>query len=167
MVFFCVISDYSSQCCLNCTVAPKDTVCRPAVSECDTQEVCTGETSQCPPDVFDDDGTSCANGTMQCASGVCTSRDEQCTARGLRLNINKQCPFQEDSCSISCADPTDSQNCLVLSGMFLDGTECGLAGFCRAGKCEGSGLGKHLPLPHVPQLTSILFCFQQIRCVRG
>ncbi|CAO3589537.1 unnamed protein product [Absidia cylindrospora] len=131
--------DYSSQCCLNCNTAPKDTVCRPAVSECDTEEVCTGLTSQCPPDIYDPDGTSCANGTMQCASGVCTSRDEQCTARGLRLNISKQCPFQEDSCNISCADPSDTQNCLVLSGMFLDGTECGLAGFCRSGKCVGSG----------------------------
>ncbi|KAI8086601.1 Metallo-peptidase family M12-domain-containing protein, partial [Halteromyces radiatus] len=127
------------QCCLNCAIAPKDTVCRPAASECDTEEVCTGLTSQCPPDVYDADGTSCSNGTMQCASGVCTSRDEQCTARGLRLNITQQCPFQEDSCSISCADPLDSQNCLVLSGMFLDGTECGLAGFCRSGKCVGSG----------------------------
>lgn len=141
-IYICFNSDYSSQCCLNCAIAPKDTVCRPAVSECDTEEVCTGLTSQCPPDVYDDDGTPCANGTMSCASGVCTSRDEQCTARGLRLNISKQCSFQEDSCQISCADPSDPNNCLVLSGMFLDGTECGLAGFCRGGKCVGTGLCK-------------------------
>ncbi|CAO3618910.1 unnamed protein product [Cunninghamella echinulata] len=152
-----VCDDYSSQCCLNCGIAPKDTICRPAVSECDTEEVCTGLTSQCPPDVYDGDGTPCANGTMSCASGVCTSRDEQCTARGLRLNISKQCSFQEDSCQISCADPSDPNNCLVLSGMFLDGTECGLAGFCRNGKCVGTGISntikkwveknKHIAIP--------------------
>ncbi|KAI8064518.1 Metallo-peptidase family M12-domain-containing protein [Gongronella butleri] len=132
--------DYSSLCCINCGVAPQGTVCRPAASECDSDEVCSGTSTQCPADEYDPDGTPCANNTMQCASGICTSRDEQCVARGLRLNITHQCPFQEDSCQITCADPSDSQNCLVLSGIFLDGTECGLAGFCRGGSCVSSGL---------------------------
>ncbi|ORX48505.1 hypothetical protein DM01DRAFT_1309533 [Hesseltinella vesiculosa] len=135
-----VCDDYSSLCCVNCGIAAQGTVCRPAASECDTDEVCNGMSSQCPSDVYDPDGTPCSNGTMQCASGICTSRDDQCIARGMRLNITHQCPFQEDSCQITCADPSDSQNCLVLSGIFLDGTECGLAGFCRGGSCVSSGL---------------------------
>lgn len=137
-------SDYSNQCCLNCTIAPKETICRPAVSECDTTEYCTGESSQCPVDLFDADGSDCANGTMKCASGICTSRDQQCMARGLRQNISEQCSFQKDSCLISCTDPKDSRNCLMLSGMFLDGTECGLAGFCQKGTCVGTGACKSL-----------------------
>ncbi|KAI8636685.1 Metallo-peptidase family M12-domain-containing protein [Parasitella parasitica] len=134
-----ICDDYSNQCCLNCTIAPKDTICRPAVSECDTTEYCTGESSQCPADFFDADGLDCANGTMKCASGICTSRDQQCMSRGLRQNISEQCSFQKDSCLISCTDPKDSRNCLMLSGMFLDGTECGLAGFCQKGTCVGTG----------------------------
>lgn len=134
-----VCDDYSNQCCLNCAIAPKDTVCRPAVSECDSTEYCTGESSSCPPDLYDENGSSCANGTMKCASGVCTSRDQQCMARGLRQNISQQCSFQQDSCLISCTDPKDPRNCLVLSGMFLDGTECGLAGYCEKGSCISTG----------------------------
>ncbi|KAI8330144.1 Metallo-peptidase family M12-domain-containing protein [Choanephora cucurbitarum] len=131
--------DYSNQCCLNCKIAPKSTVCRPAVSECDSTEYCTGESSQCPADQFSPDGSSCANDTMKCASGVCTSRDQQCMSRGLRQNISTQCSFQKDSCLISCTDPKDTENCLVLSGMFLDGTECGLAGYCQKGTCISTG----------------------------
>lgn len=77
---------------------------------------------------------------MKCASGICTSRDQQCMARGLRQNISEQCSFQQDSCLISCTDPKDSRNCLMLSGMFLDGTECGLAGFCEKGNCISTGV---------------------------
>ncbi|KAI7887863.1 Metallo-peptidase family M12-domain-containing protein, partial [Mucor mucedo] len=128
-----------NQCCLNCAIAPPDTICRPAVSECDSAEFCTGSNSSCPIDIHDKDGASCANGTMKCASGICTSRDQQCMARGLRQNISEQCSFQQDSCLISCTDPKDARNCLMLSGMFLDGTECGLAGFCEKGSCKGTG----------------------------
>jgi hypothetical protein len=135
-------SDYSNQCCLNCAIAAENTVCRPAVSECDMTEYCTGQSSSCPADLYDKDGSSCANGTMKCASGICTSRDQQCMARGLRQNISQQCSFQQDSCLISCTDPKDSRNCLMLSGMFLDGTECGLAGFCEKGTCVGTGACK-------------------------
>ncbi|KAI8977943.1 Metallo-peptidase family M12-domain-containing protein [Pilobolus umbonatus] len=131
--------DYSHQCCLNCDIAPADTICRPAVSECDINEYCTGESNQCPPDIYDKDGTSCMNGTMKCASGICTSRDQQCMTRGLRQNIVEECSFQKDSCLISCTDPDETRNCLMLSGMFLDGTECGLAGFCEKGVCVGTG----------------------------
>lgn len=119
-------------------------MCRPAVSECDSAEYCTGKSSQCPADLYDSDGSDCANGTMKCASGICTSRDQQCMARGLRQNISEQCSFQKDSCLISCTDPKDPRNCLMLSGMFLDGTECGLAGYCEKGSCISTGACKSM-----------------------
>ncbi|KAI9246490.1 Metallo-peptidase family M12-domain-containing protein [Phascolomyces articulosus] len=134
-----VCDDYSQQCCLNCTVAPSTAMCRPAVSECDIPEYCTGESLSCPKDEYQENGSLCANGTMKCASGVCTSRDEQCIARGMRLGVTEECSFQKDSCQISCADPMDPGNCLVLSGVFLDGTECGLASLCEKGSCVSTG----------------------------
>ncbi|KAI7858760.1 Metallo-peptidase family M12-domain-containing protein, partial [Circinella umbellata] len=127
------------QCCLNCTVAPSTAMCRPAVSECDIPEYCTGESLSCPTDEYQENGSLCANNTMKCASGVCTSRDEQCIARGMRLGVTEECSFQKDSCQISCADPMDPGNCLVLSGVFLDGTECGLASLCEKGSCVSTG----------------------------
>ena len=137
-----MFSDYSQQCCLNCTVAPSTTMCRPAISECDNPEYCTGESTSCPADEYQENGSLCANNTMKCASGVCTSRDEQCIARGLRLGVTEECSFQKDSCQISCADPMDPGNCLVLSGVFLDGTECGLASLCEKGVCVSTGACK-------------------------
>ncbi|KAI9488177.1 Metallo-peptidase family M12-domain-containing protein [Zychaea mexicana] len=134
-----VCDDYSQQCCLNCTVAPSTAMCRPAVSECDIPEYCTGESTSCPADVYQENRSACANNTMNCASGVCTSRDEQCIARGMRLGVTEECSFQKDSCLISCADPLDPGNCLVLSGVFLDGTGCGLASICEKGACVSTG----------------------------
>ena len=123
-------------------MATAETVCRPAVSECDIAEYCTGESFSCPADQVEENGSLCGNNTMQCASGVCTSRDEQCIARGMRLGVTEDCSFQHDSCQISCADPSDPGNCLVLSGVFLDGTECGLASFCKKGQCVSTGACK-------------------------
>ena len=38
----------------------------------------------CPEDTFKPDGLICGNstGTLKCASGLCTNRDEQCKAYG-------------------------------------------------------------------------------------
>lgn len=144
-------SDYNESCCHNCSLAPSGTLCRAPISGCDIPEYCNGTSTACPTDIHLDDGTSCANGTMKCASGLCTSRSAQCALRGARLNITEECSFQQDSCQISCADPTDPHNCLALSGMFLDGTDCGLAGRCQKGQCVSTGACKNQPntLRHV------------------
>ncbi|GAB5593873.1 hypothetical protein Unana1_08773 [Umbelopsis nana] len=134
-----VCDDYNESCCHNCSVAASGTLCRAPISTCDIPEYCNGTSTACPPDIHLADGTSCANGTMKCASGLCTSRSAQCALRGARLNITTECSFQQDSCQISCADPTNPNNCLALSGMFLDGTDCGLAGRCQKGQCISTG----------------------------
>jgi len=43
--------DGGSCCTSQCTFSPSTTVCRPAVSQCDIPEMCTGSSSTCPPDV--------------------------------------------------------------------------------------------------------------------
>jgi hypothetical protein len=136
------ISDYNQACCRNCSIAVSGYTCRPAISTCDITEYCNGTSANCPPDVHVSDGNSCGNGTMYCASGLCTSRSAQCAQRGARLNITTECSFQQDSCQISCEDPSDPNNCLALSGMFLDGTNCGLAGRCQKGQCVSTGACK-------------------------
>ncbi|WAS96638.1 SBBP repeat-containing protein [Nannocystis punicea] len=48
--------------------------CRPAASECDVEEACDGVGLVCPADLFQDDGTACADGL--CSRGACIPSGE-------------------------------------------------------------------------------------------
>lgn len=65
----------TSTCCTDsCQYAPRGMVCRPARDEkCDSAEVCTGESSECPEDVVIENGKSCGVDGLACANGICTS----------------------------------------------------------------------------------------------
>ena len=52
-----------------CGPAASFTLCRPAMSSCDKEEVCAGSSTVCPADKFQPDGTLCAGG--QCKAGMC------------------------------------------------------------------------------------------------
>ena len=129
----------SSVCCTDsCQFAPTTTVCRPAVDErCDTAETCSGSSDVCPTDVRKDDGSSCASG-LTCASGHCTSRDLQCQQQSqANMDFTTACPVSADnSCSVSCENPSSSSSCLILQQNFIDGTECGYGGTCEGGACQ-------------------------------
>jgi hypothetical protein len=90
-----VCDPQSSPCCTNqCSFAPATQVCRPSRDgNCDTAEMCTGNSSSCPADVtapngilrsqFDCSnilslipaylGQGCGANDLRCASGQCTS----------------------------------------------------------------------------------------------
>lgn len=94
-------------CCTDqCQVASQGTVCRAARdATCDYQEVCDGTSDSCPEDRTADDGTACGN-DLQCASGVCTSLDQQCRQSGNSMNLTTACGQKNDkSCVVSCRDP--------------------------------------------------------------
>ncbi|KAI9594865.1 Metallo-peptidase family M12B Reprolysin-like-domain-containing protein [Syncephalis fuscata] len=138
-------SDRNDDCCVNCQIKAAETICRPAISECDIKEVCDGTSPTCPTDRHIDDGTACGNSSssLTCASGVCTSRDEQCRQRSMPTQpLSHYCPDSSgvDACAIVCQDPTQSNRCLILSGQLLDGSECGMGGRCEAGVCQGSSV---------------------------
>ena len=42
------------------------TVCRQSSGECDLEEYCTGESGECPEDLFFKNGISCKNGAGYC-----------------------------------------------------------------------------------------------------
>src|SRR5688572_9158495 len=105
-------------CCRNCQYKPANETCRPSSSECDIPEVCSGTSGVCPPDKHIEDGTSCKPG-LACAGGQCTSRDNQCLLRGGSMGITKACPQLTNSCTISCANPNDTNSCLDMSGTFV------------------------------------------------
>lgn len=134
----------SSVCCEDtCQFASSSTVCRPSKdsSDCDTVEYCSGTSDQCPTDTFRDNGDSCGNG-LSCANGRCTSRDLQCQQQtGGAVSYTRSCDAGGDnSCSLSCQDPSSSLVCTIFQTNFVDGTKCGSGGFCEAGTCQyGSG----------------------------
>ncbi|KTW32439.1 uncharacterized protein T551_00529 [Pneumocystis jirovecii RU7] len=132
-----VCDDSSEACCKNCQFAPENTICRPSHDECDIVEVCSGNSSTCPSDLFKKDGTSCGNG-FKCASGICTSRNMQCISQ---FNNSK------GACHSSCIFFCEIGGACVYSGLqnyFIDGTPCGFYGFCYKGNCIERTLGNQL-----------------------
>ncbi|XP_028931798.1 disintegrin and metalloproteinase domain-containing protein 11 isoform X1 [Ornithorhynchus anatinus] len=67
-------------CCRGCRYEPRGVSCREAVNECDVPETCTGDSSQCPPNLHKLDGYYCENDQGRCYGGRCKTRDRQCRA---------------------------------------------------------------------------------------
>jgi len=136
-----VCDPQSSPCCTSqCNFAPSTQICHPSTDAiCDKAVFCTGNSSSCPADVTAKNGQSCGNG-LACASGQCTSVALQCQTVGASLGLKAACPNQNDqTCQIMCQDPTDSQQCIQLTSLLIDGSPCGFGGTCLSGKCQAAG----------------------------
>jgi hypothetical protein len=74
---------------------------------------------------------------LRCASGQCTSRDQQCkTLMGSYTQNNDTRSCDSFSCSLSCASPEFGRGvCYGLQQNFLDGTPCGGGGRCSNVSC--------------------------------
>lgn len=141
------VCDSSNEDCCNssCQFASNGTVCRASTGVCDPQETCTGTSSICPVDLSTSDGTSCGSG-LQCASGQCTSRDQQCQSlMGSLTTDNDTESCSSSGCQISCQSPSFGDNvCYRLNQNFLDGTPCQGGGKCNNGNCVGSNAGDEI-----------------------
>lgn len=142
-----VCDDANEDCCSNCQFSTKGTVCRASTGQCDPEEVCPGNNGNCPRDKTAPDGQSCGgNGDgLECASGQCTSRDQQCkTVMGSYTKGNDTHACNSQGCTISCASPEFGYGvCYGLQQYFLDGTPCGGGGHC-------SNVSVLLPLLQTP-----------------
>ncbi|TDL28979.1 hypothetical protein BD410DRAFT_781544 [Rickenella mellea] len=128
----------SSPCCTaGCAFAPTTQICRPSMdSKCDTAEMCTGNSSSCPADVFAPNGQSCGDNGLACANGHCTSESQQCQIVGASMSLTTACPRKSDStCQVSCQDPTNPNQCVLLQSQLIDGSPCGFGGTCSGGNC--------------------------------
>ncbi|KAJ4335244.1 hypothetical protein N0V87_006285 [Didymella glomerata] len=133
-----VCDDSNEDCCKDCQFASSSTVCRASVGPCDPQETCNGTSPYCPEDKWEEAGKSCGNG-LQCASGQCTSRDQQCkTLMGSYTQGNETYACDTRSCTLSCGSPEFGRGvCYGLQQNFLDGTVCA-GGHCTNGRCDGN-----------------------------
>ncbi|KAF2865316.1 Metallo-peptidase family M12-domain-containing protein [Massariosphaeria phaeospora] len=139
-----VCDDSNEDCCNNCQFASASIVCRPG-SQCDPEERCTGTTPYCPDDKTEPDGSDCGNG-LKCASGQCTSRDQQCkTVMGTYTQGNDTFACDNRNCMLSCASPEFGRDvCYGLQQNFLDGTSCAGGGTCQNGQCAGASVGNEV-----------------------
>jgi hypothetical protein len=140
-----VCDDSNEDCCKNCQLAPANTVCRPSTGVCDPQETCSGSNPLCPADTNAPDGQSCGGG-LQCATGHCTSRDQQCkTLMGSYTSGNDTYACDHQSCTLSCASPEFGPGvCYGLQQNFLDGTPCGGGGHCSNVSLDTNSDEKHI-----------------------
>ncbi|KAI7862691.1 Metallo-peptidase family M12-domain-containing protein [Spinellus fusiger] len=134
-----ICEDSNDGCCSNCQLRASSYVCRPSSGPCDIQESCSGSSATCPDDKFLNDGTQCGNG-LACASGQCTSRDDQCKARGTVMNVTRSCSSDSGGCQLICSNP-QGLGCILFNGQFVDGTPCGIGGACKNGSCDLSNFG--------------------------
>jgi hypothetical protein len=129
-----VCDDSNDECCKSCQFASSGTVCRPSTGVCDPEETCPGNTATCPADKTAPDGQACGtNSNTQCASGQCTSRDQQCkTLMGSFTANNDTYACNSQDCTLSCASPEFGTGvCYSMQQNFLDGTVCGGGGKCN------------------------------------
>ncbi|KAI9365486.1 hypothetical protein DFJ73DRAFT_637880, partial [Zopfochytrium polystomum] len=140
-----VCDDNNDDCCSSCQLKNQGVICRQSLGSCDYAETCTGKNATCPDDVHHPDGEACGAAGMglTCASGMCTSRTQQCTGTSSGYNTTGVCAGRDADCQLLCSDTRG--NCLQLAGNFIDGTSCGYAGQCRGGSCvEGSWIGSFI-----------------------
>ncbi|CAK8682793.1 unnamed protein product [Clavelina lepadiformis] len=66
-------------CCDNCQYTRAGTECRSiSGNTCELPEYCTGNSPNCPGNMYAEDGTPCLGGTAACYEGVCLTHDMQC-----------------------------------------------------------------------------------------
>ena len=128
----------NGDCCSStCQFEPSTTVCRPAASECDVAESCTGTTGTCPADGFKSSGTPCTDDGNLCNADVCngsgtcthpalpdTDGDGICDAQDPCINIAGAHDFLDAPrpklvVSKIGSDTTPGNDKLTLSGQFL------------------------------------------------
>ncbi|XP_055712336.1 disintegrin and metalloproteinase domain-containing protein unc-71 isoform X4 [Phlebotomus papatasi] len=75
----------SGPCCENCQLRKQGQICRDSTNECDLPEFCTGDSGQCPQDVFIKNGNPCGSSTHPvsgptgyCFNGQCPTMAFQC-----------------------------------------------------------------------------------------
>ncbi|KAI5295565.1 hypothetical protein KEM52_000977 [Ascosphaera acerosa] len=149
-----VCDDSNEECCKDCQFASASTVCRPSTGPCDPEEKCTGDSPVCPKDEHSPDGEKCSGngtitegsgfvGTLRCASGQCTSRDQQCRlVMGSMLDGDQTTACDTSTCRITCTGPSQpSMFCAAVMQNYLDGTPCRGSGHCKNGRCQGATFG--------------------------
>ncbi|KAM3830887.1 zinc metalloproteinase-disintegrin-like VLAIP-B isoform 4-T4 [Vipera latastei] len=84
-------------CCYQCRFVTAGTVCRPARSECDIPEYCSGQSVECPMDHIQKNGKPCLMNHGYCYNGSCPIMIQQCIALwGPGTTVSSDVCFQQN-----------------------------------------------------------------------
>ncbi|TIA69322.1 hypothetical protein E3P91_03659 [Wallemia ichthyophaga] len=132
------VCDFSTDGCCNdnCQFASSSQVCRPSIDDkCDIEEKCTGDSGKCPDDEYKENGKDCGDG-KHCATGLCTSEDDQCKSAGSSMGLTSSCDMGGDTtCLVTCENPSGG-GCVRIQTPLRDGSQCGYGGTCEKGDCK-------------------------------
>eukprot|EP01083_Nonionella_stella_P019496 54151_1 len=142
-------------CCSECSIVSGQEVCRVLNEDnpCDIEEeLCDGDSPECPPDTFYVEGTTCgADSDGYCYQGTCRTMSDQCVLSGYTLADLDRCGYSPnwqvhgDECSDSLKcwgqiRKKGSKDQCEEIGFPVDGTPCnkgnGAAAQCKDGSCE-------------------------------
>ncbi|XP_048801292.1 disintegrin and metalloproteinase domain-containing protein 8 isoform X6 [Lagopus muta] len=98
-------------CCQDCKVKAAGVLCRASKNDCDLPEHCTGLSSECPEDVFQENGIPCQGGRGYCYNGACPSHAEQC-----RLLWGAAAQVAPDECFKHNSRQDRNLHCMTESG---------------------------------------------------
>ncbi|XP_021237519.1 disintegrin and metalloproteinase domain-containing protein 8 isoform X2 [Numida meleagris] len=98
-------------CCQDCKVKAAGVLCRASKNDCDLPEHCTGLSSECPEDVFQENGIPCQGGHGYCYNGACPSHAEQC-----RLLWGAAAQVAPDECFKHNSRQDRNLHCMTESG---------------------------------------------------
>jgi hypothetical protein len=133
--------DGGACCAADCTFVASGLLCRESQGGCDVAESCTGDSSDCPPDEFEDSTTVCNPGTAPCELDIyCDGLGPLCPSlAGHICDDDNACTVdvctESEECTHTDIDglPCDSdEDC---DGPFIGPANCE-AGFCA---CPGTG----------------------------
>jgi probable HAF family extracellular repeat protein/cysteine-rich repeat protein len=128
----------------SCVHAPgaAGTTCRAAAGECDLAETCSGESTECPPDLRVASGTACAPDAELCTADVCDGTNAACTHPAGNTGVTCRAAAPGAVCDVAEACDGVTPGC-PPDGFAGSEVECrGAAGECDvAERCDGSGPG--------------------------
>lgn len=148
----------SGPCCEEGFFLPAGEVCRPVAGACDVEEVCSGNSAECPDDEFISEGTECRSEAGVCdLVEYCTGTSAECPADELKPTTEECrpsadiCDVAENCTGVSADCPTDGFEsstticresegiCDVAEMCTGNSAACPANGFAQAGtECRAS-----------------------------
>ncbi|KAJ7424847.1 disintegrin and metalloproteinase domain-containing protein 11 [Pitangus sulphuratus] len=127
-------------CCKGCKYEPRGVSCREAVNECDIPESCTGDSSQCPPNLHKLDGYFCDNEQLVDGSDLSYVEDGTPCGPGM-LCLDRKCLPATAFNFSSCPGSWDGKICFD-HGVCSNEGKC----ICRA-EWTGKDCSVYDPIP--------------------
>ena len=151
----------AGQCAIIPDPAKTGEVCRQKAGPCDVQEVCSGASAECPPDVFLPATAECRAASTRCEGpALCPGNGPQCPEVNPLLAAGTVCREAAGQCDVQEVCTGASNQC-PQDQFKLNGTACNndndlcTLETCQNGVCTSTGQQVQCPAPTDPCKVSV------------